>query len=99
MLLAAIFEIESGQEKWFRDRLPRLADEINHGGLQIYVTPEPAAASAAAPELAKAEAVEPPPVMEPADEIEQEPAAETQFANSGAREEMSGDSVIVPQGE
>lgn len=150
MKLHAIFEIAENQEAWFRDRLPRLREEISHGGLTIDITgrpevapvvvesatpePSPEDVPVAEPEalvetqpvemdevLVEAVPVEPAlpePLQEdvPVEDIQiveteaspeiaaeaaqVEPAVEAdQSADSGAREETSDDSVIVPQGE
>ena len=85
MKLHAVFEIEPTQEKWFRDRLPRLAEEINHGGLEITISERPvpfeepaAAAPVSEPEAAAAAEAEASsdPVAVDESEIEQPVVAE-----------------------
>lgn len=70
MQLVAIFKIEPMQERWFRDRLPRLSEEINHGGLEITIM-EPAAAPVTAPEAVPTAEVEFSPASAAAGESQQ----------------------------
>lgn len=91
MKLHAAFEIEPSQVQWFRDRLPRLADEINHGGLEITLEEPPVIASEVE------QPVETALIEDAVEDVSNETLDES--ADSGPREETSGDTLIVAQGD
>jgi hypothetical protein len=98
--LHAVFEITENQELGFRERLQRLGEEINHGGLEIEVSGRPELAVVAEPEVIQ-EIQNPQEKVEVSEEvaevIEAPKRKRSKSADSGAREETSGDILIVRQ--
>ena len=112
MQLVATFDITPNQEAYMRQALDRLTSEINVGGLDVGIVRDSAPIVDLAPEQETVIEPQAEPAIEPATEPEPEihvaetipeavpvETAEVPIdipADSGAREDTSGETVIVP---